>query len=147
MKTRNAVAFALLLAVAAGIAGAQEKSGMAAPDSAARMPALDAFHRVIAPIWHKAYPAKDTAMLAAYLPRVKSGVQAIVASKLPPALHAKQGAWEKEVAEFESAAKAYETAIAQKDSAGSLAAAAKLHAKYEALARLVEPWDEGGTVE
>jgi len=143
MNARTVAASALVIAFGAGIGAAQVKAPTAPADTAARIPALVAFHRVIAPIWHTAYPAKDTAMLASFLPRVKSGVRAIASCKLPPALDAKRGAWEKGVAELEAAAKAYETAVTKSDSAGSLAAAAKLHAKYEALARLTGPKEEG----
>ena len=46
------------------------------PELEARVPALTAFHEVVYPLWHEAWPAKDVDALVALRPKIEAGVEA-----------------------------------------------------------------------
>ena len=52
-------------------------------DVEARVPALSAFHEVVYPLWHDAWPKKDVDALVALSPKVNAGVEAIAKAELP----------------------------------------------------------------
>lgn len=105
----------------------------------ASVPELEAFHDVILPIWHTAYPAKDYAELRKLAGPVETGIARIAAAKLPPILHEKEAAWAKGLADLQAAGAAYRTAAAGRDDSALLAAAERLHTAYEALTRVIRP--------
>jgi hypothetical protein len=120
-------------------------TGIAAvpPDLAAEtkseVPALTEFHEVIYRIWHEAWPAKDTALLAKLRPDVDKGVAAIAAAPLPGILRDRAATWKAEVARLQALATEYGNSVAAKDDVKLLAAAEKLHGQFEALIRVVRP--------
>ena len=129
-----------LLLLAGMIPGeAQETHGVAPSDSVSRVPALDRFHEVIFVIWHDAWPGKDTQKLAALLPAVQSGADSIAGATLPGILREKKAAWESGVSNLQTAVQGYAEAVGRKDSARLLNAAEILHARYEALVRVIRP--------
>ena len=118
---------------------AQEQSVPVKGETAARVESLDRFHEVIFPMWHDAWPSKNTEKLRALLPEVKKGIAEIASADLPGILREKKKAWDKGVADLKAAGEAYTSAAAEKDPQALLGAAEVLHARYEALARVVRP--------
>jgi hypothetical protein len=108
-------------------------------ETRADVPALFAFHEVIARIWHEAWPAKDVKLLAALKPDVDKGIAAVAAAELPGILRERQPAWTKGVADLQAIGTEYGAAIAAKDDARLLAAAERLHGQFETLVRIVRP--------
>jgi hypothetical protein len=132
MKTRPILTLGLiLLAAAAGPALAQETESA--------VPELSAFHEVIYPIWHTAYPDKDVAMLKSLVPQVDELAAKVFAAKLPGILRDKQAKWDAGLAEFRKSVEAYGAAAKGSDDKAMLDAAELLHAKYEALVRAIRP--------
>ena len=71
-------------------------------ETEARVPALTAFHEVVYPLWHEAWPKKDVDALVAFRPNVESGVDAIAKAELPGILRDKKATWEKAVARLKA---------------------------------------------
>jgi len=103
------------------------------------VPELSAFHEIIYPIWHTAYPDKDYAALRSYAPEVKRLAENIYAAKLPGILHEKQAKWDQALAELREAVDAYLSAAAATDDAALLEAAEVLHTRYEMMGRTIRP--------
>ncbi len=110
-----------------------------ARETESTVPELSAFHEVIYPIWHTAYPEKDVAALRSYAPEVKSGAEKIAAAKLPGILRERQAKWDQGVAELRKTVGAYLAACAGRDDAALLSAAETLHSRYEMLVRIIRP--------
>jgi hypothetical protein len=125
---------ALALVLAAPAAGAGQVQ-----ETESTVPELSAYHDVIYPIWHTAYPEKDYAALRSYAPEVKGGAEKIYAAKLPGILHDRQAKWDQGVAELKKNVDAYLAAAAGTDDAALLAAAETLHSRYEILVRIIRP--------
>jgi hypothetical protein len=109
------------------------------PETEARVPALGAFHEVVYPMWHEAWPKKDVDALAAMAPKVDAGVAAIAKAELPGILRDKKATWESAVTRLKAVAVEYAAASAKKDGPALLAAAESLHAQYERMVRIVRP--------
>jgi hypothetical protein len=141
MKSRTCVLFLLLITclLSAPRVFPQEKTVPGAGETSARVESLDRFHEVIVPIWHDAWPNKNTAMLRTLLPEVNKGIAAIATAELPGILREKKKAWEAGVAQLKAAGDAYKTAAAGRDDQALLDAAETLHARYETLARTLRP--------
>ncbi len=108
-------------------------------DAESNVPELTAFHEVIYPIWHTAFPAKDAAALRSYLKEVNAGFARIEKARLPGILHEKQTAWDKGLAELKGAVAGYNQAAGAKDDAALLKAAEDLHSRYEQMVRIIRP--------
>jgi NADH dehydrogenase/NADH:ubiquinone oxidoreductase subunit G len=109
------------------------------PDAVADVPALHAFHEVIFKIWHEAWPKKDTAVLRQLLPDVEKGISDVASAKLPGILREKKAAWDEGVKGLQAAGSEYKAAAAGKDDPTLLAAAEKLHSRFEGLMRVTRP--------
>jgi hypothetical protein len=130
------VIFAIVaLAVLAGFA--QEKAAGAETQSS--VPELEAFHEIIYPIWHTAYPEKDIAALKGFVPRINELAGKIYAAELPGILREKEGKWNAGIAEFKKSVDAYEAAAKGADDRALLDAAEALHMRYEMLVRAIRP--------
>ncbi len=105
----------------------------------ATVPALTEFHKVIYKIWHTAWPNRDYDMLIALLPEVEKGIALIVSAELPGILRDKKPAWERGVEKLRPIVQEYRTAVETNQKQPLLDAAEKLHAQYEALARVIRP--------
>jgi len=126
--------------VATTIAAApQEKHAPAPAETLAKVPALEAFHEVVFPMWHDAWPNKNIAKLVGMLPDVKRGVAGIANAELPGILREKKAVWIQGVKELQLAAGAYEAAAIAADSQGLLNATERLHMRYEGLVRVIRP--------
>jgi hypothetical protein len=117
---------------------AQQTTGHDA-ETSTTVPALKEFHTVIFQIWHTAWPNKDYALLTSLVPDVERGVAAIAAAELPGILREKKDAWAAGVAKLQTIAAEYKAAAEAKKQPELLAAAERLHAQYEALARTLRP--------
>ncbi len=108
-------------------------------EPSAAIPELTAYHEVIVPIWHTAYPNKDYAALRAAVPSVNEGAAKIYAAALPGLLRDKEAKWKAGLEALRISVEAYGKAAAGTDDAALLAAAEDLHGKYEALVRVTRP--------
>jgi len=129
----NRLIFVCLIALAAAAVPAL------AQETESAVPELAAFHDVIYPIWHTAYPAKDTAMLKSLVPQVNELAEKVFAAKLPGILRDKQAKYDAGLAEFRKSVEAYNAAAKGTDDKAMLDAAEVLHAKYEMLVRVIRP--------
>jgi hypothetical protein len=103
------------------------------------VPALTAMHDVMYPMWHEAWPKKDTAALIELAPDVEKHFSAIKKATLPGILRDKATAWDAGVEKLGLAVSAYAAAAKAKDDATLLKAAETLHSSYEALVKVVRP--------
>ena len=126
----GALALALFAAAAAPVLAQETES---------TVPEISAFHEVIYPIWHTAYPEKDIAMLKSLVPQVDELAGKIFAAKLPGILRDKQAKYEAGLAEFRKSVEAYDAAAKGSDDKALLDAAEALHARYEMLVRVLRP--------
>jgi hypothetical protein len=126
--------FAGLLSVRPGLALPAQTQ-----ETESSVPELSAFHEIIYPIWHTAYPDKDYAALRSYVPEVKRLAEAIYSAKLPGILHEKQAKWDEALAELRKSVDAYVAAAYGKDDAALLDAAEVLHMRYEMMVRTIRP--------
>ena len=116
-----------------------EDQNQADAELKAEVPELMAFHEVIYPLWHKAWPERDLQWMKDLLPKVRGHVQAVQEVILPGILRDKQAAWDQGVADLVATLGDYEKAAAESDEDGLLAAVEKLHSNFEALVRTVRP--------
>jgi len=110
-----------------------------AQETESTVPELTAFHEIIYPIWHTAYPEKDYAALRSYAAEVKRLAENIYSARLPQILHEKQAKWDQALAELRKSVDAYVAAAAGTDDAALLGAAEVLHACYEMMVRTIRP--------
>ncbi len=108
-------------------------------DVEARVPALSAFHEVVYPLWHDAWPRKDVDALVALTPKVTAGVEAIAKAELPGILRDKKTTWAAAVSRLETIAGEYSAASQKKDGPAVLAAAESLHSQFEKMVRIIRP--------
>lgn len=135
---RKITGLALILSVSLAALALMAES-VPDPETESAVPELIAFHEVIAPMWHEAYPAKDYAALRALMPAIESGMARVNAARLSGILRDKQAAWDKALAEFNQAAGEYKQAAAGGDDQALLAAAELLHLRFEMQVRSVRP--------
>ncbi len=110
-----------------------------AVETNARVPELEAFHKPIYTLWHKAWPEKDIAQLKQLYPDVEAAYKTLAEAKLPGILRDKQSAWDEKLAILGGGVKAYQQAIAADDSLAILKATEDVHMFYEHMVRLIRP--------
>jgi hypothetical protein len=103
------------------------------------VPALSDFHRIIYPMWHTAYPAKDMDALKGFVPQIKVSMEKINQAILPGILKDKEVKWKNQLHLLNGAAENYYHAAEGKNDDDLLAAAEKLHEQYEMMFRVVRP--------
>jgi len=138
VKKFNFVTTLLILLLAAGFLVAAPQSPQP-QETESTVPELDAFHEIIYPIWHTAYPQKDYAALRSYLPQIKSLAEKLYAAPLPGILRDKEAKWKEGLAELKKAVDDYAAAASGTDEEAQLKAAEVLHARYEMLVRITRP--------
>lgn len=131
MRRTVPILVALWLVAAAPLAHPQETESV--------IPELDAFHEIIYPIWHTAYPEKDIAALKGFVPEINRLAGKIYGAELPGILRDKEAKWQAGLAEFRKSVEAYDAATKGNDDQTLLDAAETLHARYERLARTIRP--------
>ena len=109
------------------------------PETDSTVPELIAFHDIIYPIWHTAFPAKDYAALRGFVSAINDQAAKINAAILPGILREKKQAWDSGLAEFNLAVAAYGKAAAATNDQALLDAAELLHASFEMLVRAIRP--------
>jgi len=132
MKVSRSLSIALILLAAAAVPAPAQETESAVPE-------LSAFHEVIYPIWHTGFPEKDIALLKSLVPQVNELAEKVFAAKLPGILRDKQAKYDAGLAEFRKSVEAYNAAAKGSDDKAMLDAAELLHAKYEALVRIIRP--------
>jgi hypothetical protein len=132
MKTTRSLALALVLIAAAALPALAQETESSVPE-------LGAFHEVIYPLWHTAYPETDIAMLKSLVPQVNELAAKVYAAKLPGIMREKQAKYDAGLAEFRKAVDAYNAAAKGSDDKAMLDAAEALHARYEMLVRILRP--------
>ena len=130
---------AVALSTIAPVAVCAPSGEQLAAEAKAEVPELFEFHEVIYQIWHEAWPAKDTALLASLLPEVEQGAAKVAAAELPGILREKKTAWAKGVEKLHASVAAYRGAVGRKDDPALLAAAEELHRCFEGLVRVIRP--------
>jgi len=108
-------------------------------ETSADVPALFAFHEVIYPLWHEAWPNKDAAMMRELLPQVREHAAAVAEAELPGILRDKQAKWDAGVAQLKEIVARYEKAAAGTDDAALADVVEDLHSTYESMVRIVRP--------
>jgi hypothetical protein len=134
MRILTGALLALALGGWAATAGAQAEG-----ETKARVPELTAFHEVIYPMWHSAYPAGDTTALRALWPDIRKHVEALGKAELPGILRDRKGAWLLGLEQLAAAERAYGDALEKHSTEELLAAAEGLHAAFERLVRTIRP--------
>ena len=137
MRTLTPVVLSLVLCALAVPALAEQLPQPG--ETSSQVPELFAFHEVIAPLWHEAWPNKNLAMMRELLPQVEQHLAAIQKAELPGILRDKQAAWKQGVEAMTAAASAMKTALAANDEKSSLDAVEELHARFEGLVRVIRP--------
>lgn len=127
------------LALAALVLAAPSLATQVDPETEARVPALSAFHEVVYPLWHEAWPNKDVEALVALAPKVEAGVASIAKAELPGILRDRKATWEAAVARLQTVAGEYAAAAASKDGPALLDAAENVHSQFERMVRIVRP--------
>jgi hypothetical protein len=108
-------------------------------DQTPTVPALDAMHEVIMPMWHDAWPNKDYKALAGMLPAIEKHVAEIEKAPLPGILRDKAPLWATELDALKRTAGTYKAAVASGKNDDLLKAAEAVHMQYEKLVRVVKP--------
>lgn len=116
-----------------------EAADVGASETETGVPALYEFHDVIYPLWHTAWPDRNTAMMKELLPEVHRHVEAIRAVELPGILRHKREAWTAEVARLDEILADYDAAAEADDAAGLADAVEEIHSQFERMVRLVRP--------
>jgi hypothetical protein len=137
MTKRFGLFISIFLAVAAAGILAQEKA--LDRETSSSVPELEAFHEIIYPIWHTAYPEKDIAALKSYVPTVNELAAKVYAAKLPGILREKEAVWKAGLDKFKASVEAYNVAAKGTDDKAMLDAAEALHMRYEMLVRAIRP--------
>jgi hypothetical protein len=131
MRKRSVILFAFIVLVSGSVAFAQETESS--------VPELEAFHEIIYPIWHTAYPEKDITALKGFVPEINKLAGKIFEAKLPGILREKEAKWQTGLEEFRTSVEAYNAAAKGADDQALLNAAEVLHARYEMLVRTIRP--------
>jgi hypothetical protein len=122
------------------LAGAAPRAGAENPDETkAFVPELAEFHEIIYPLWHTAWPAKDTTMVRELWPAVQRHVAAVSKAELPGILRDKKPAWQAGLERLAAAESAYGAALEADAPEPRLAAVEELHAAFEGLVRTIRP--------
>lgn len=108
-------------------------------DLKSEVPALSAFHEVIAPLWHEAWPAKNLNQMRELLPEIDADIAALRKTELPGILRDKKPKWDEGVAACATHAAALRKALDGNKEQAALDAAEALHASFEDLARTIRP--------
>jgi hypothetical protein len=110
-----------------------------AAETQARVPELAAFHEVIYPMWHTAWPARDTTLLRELWPDLRKHIAAVEKAELPGILRDKEDAWKQGLARLKAAEARYGAALEAGTIEEKLAAAEEMHSAYEGLVRAIRP--------
>lgn len=108
-------------------------------ETESKVPELMAFHEIIYPIWHTAYPEKDYKALRSYVPEINRLAEDLYKADLPGILRDKKTKWENGMEELKKVVEEYNKAAAGEDTQALLNAAEELHSKFEMMVRIIRP--------
>ncbi len=114
-------------------------SAPSAAETTATVPELAAFHEVIYPMWHTAWPARDTTLLRELWPGIQAHVAALKKAELPGILRDRQDAWQEALERLATAEEIYGAGLEWGSIEDKLAAAEALHSAYEGLVWAIRP--------
>ncbi len=137
MKKLSTFLFTLIMLSLTCVSFAQEK--IDSTEITSEVPELFAFHEVIYPMWHNAYPAKDYEALKGFIPQIKVSVKAINNAKLPGILREREDDWKTRLNELNAVAETYYAAAEKNNQEALLEAAEKLHREFEMMMRVIRP--------
>jgi hypothetical protein len=120
-------------------APAPAKTDINEQELTASVPALGNMHKVIRPLWHEAYPAKDYAKIKALLPQADTLIAELDKAVLPGILRDKQEAWDSGKANMKSILEKLHAAAKAENQEEMLKLTEAFHAGFERLARTVRP--------
>jgi hypothetical protein len=128
------------MAVSGGAVLADQGAHPAPGELDARVPELDAFHKVIYELWHHAWPNDDYETMVELLPDVREGVANLAAADLPGILRDKADVWQSGIDRLKATLAEYESAASASDPGPALKKAVEdLHSRFEQLVRIVHP--------
>lgn len=143
MTFRTALSFVPLGVTLVAIMACGERSG-SVPDVpeaeiTADVPALDAIHEEMEPLWHEAYPAKDFAAIKELIPKFDPKLEELDEASLPGILQDKEVQWNDQKHLLFDSYEGLKTAAAADDQDAMLAFTETFHMNYEGLVRIVRP--------
>jgi hypothetical protein len=100
---------------------------------------LEEMHHFIHPMWHDAYPNKDSEQLKALYPDLEQQFKKLQDATFPEEWEDKKMHWQGGVKQMEKTLGEYKSALDQNDKEGLLTAAKKLHDNFESLMMIVNP--------
>jgi hypothetical protein len=121
----------------------QEESGsvpeVSEAELTAEVPALDAVHEFMAPLWHEAFPAQDYDAIAAAVPDFEPRLAALDEADLPGILQDKQSRWDAQKQLLMETFTGLKTAVDAGNQAEMLAFTEAFHMNYEGMVRIIRP--------
>lgn len=103
------------------------------------VPALDAVHEVMVPMWHRAWPAGDAAAIRASIDDFEPLIARLDSAELPGILRDEQDRWDEQEARLLASFQGMQEAARAGDDDALMAHAESLHMDYEGLVRIVRP--------
>jgi hypothetical protein len=103
------------------------------------VPELEAVHTVMAPMWHTAWPAGDTAAVREAVADFEPLIVALDTAELPGILQDEQARWDERKALLMGSFQSMQEAAEAGDHEALMAHAEALHMNYEGLVRIVRP--------
>ena len=100
---------------------------------------LQEMHHFIRPMWHDAYPAKDTGQLKELYPKILGQYQLLKEATFPEQWEDKKLHWNEGVSQMGKTLDEYKLAMDNDNSGNLLQAARKLHDDFENLMMIVNP--------
>ena len=108
-------------------------------ETESNVPELMAFHEIIYPIWHTAYPEKDYKALRGFVPEINRLAKELYGASLPGILRDKKTKWENGIQGLKQVVEEYNKAAADRDDQALLNAAEELHSQFEMMVRIIRP--------
>ena len=100
---------------------------------------LKEMHHYIHPMWHDAYPAKDTEQLKALYPDLEQQFQKLQNAAFPEEWEDKKMHWQEGVAQMGKTLDEYKSAMEEDEKENLLNSARKLHDNFENLVMIINP--------
>ncbi len=108
-------------------------------ETTASVPALSDLHEVVYPLWHTAFPEKDSAMVKELLPQVDSLFEKLEQAELPGILRDKTDRWDEGMTTLKNTIDELHKAVDADNTEDILSQVEAFHSAYERLVRLIRP--------
>jgi hypothetical protein len=133
--SRSSIIFILLIAACGMVFAFQEEDHAKNP----QIPELKEMHHVIHPMWHDAYPNKDTGQLKELYPDLKGYYQKLKEAMFPEEWPDKEMHWKEGIARMGNTLTEYKQAMDDNNADELLSSARKLHDDFENLVMIINP--------